>query len=119
MVLSLLGTLVVVAAVLLLAYVTTRFLALRLPGGGGRRGRTRRLTVVEQLAAGKDARLLLVRCQDRYLLLGVTPGGVTCLKEFSPQETAGWDQDSGEDGPTAAPPSFRDQLQALLERKKP
>lgn len=78
MVLSLLGTLVVVAAVLLLAYAATRFLALRLPGGGGRRGSTRRLTVVEQLAAGKDARLLLVRCQDRYLLLGVTPGGVTC-----------------------------------------
>ena len=117
--LSLIGTLAVLAVVLVLAYLTTRLVGTRLAGrvSGGSRGR--HLKVVEQISVGQESKLLLVRLEEHCLLLGVTQQGVTCLKELSPEEVAAWQE--GEDGETLLPgPSFREQLQQLLaQRKKP
>lgn len=117
--LSLIGTLAVLAVVLVLAYLTTRLVGTRLSGRVTGGGRGRHLTVVEQISLGKEAKLLLVRLEDHCLLLGVTQSGVTCLKELSQEEVAAWQE--GEDGETLLPgPSFRQQLEKLLaQRKKP
>ena len=117
--LSLAGTLAVLAVVLVLAYLTTRLVGTRLAGRVTGGGRGRHLTVVEQISVGKEAKLLLVKLEDHCLLLGVTQNGVTCLKELSQEEVAAWQE--GEDGETRLPgPSFREQLQQLLaQRKKP
>lgn len=117
--LSLVGTLAVLAVVLVLAYLTTRLVGTRLAGRVTGGGRGRHLTVVEQISVGKEAKLLLVKLEDHCLLLGVTQNGVTCLKELSQEEVAAWQE--GEDGETRLPgPSFREQLQQLLaQRKKP
>ena len=117
--LSLVGTLAVLAVVLMLAYLTTRLVGTRLAGRvtGGSRGR--HLKVVEQISVGKEAKLLLVKLEDHCLLLGVTQSGVTCLKELSQEEVAAWQE--GEDTDTPLPgQSFREQLQQILaQRKKP
>lgn len=117
-VLSLLGTLAVLAVVLVLAYLTTRFLAVHMPSGLRGGSRHRHLTVVEQVPVGKESKLLLVKFEDRYLLLGITQGGVTCLKELPEEEVAAWIDKDGQ-GEAPVPPSFREQLQRVLERKKP
>lgn len=113
-VIQLLGALAVVAAVLALAYLATRCIA----GGLGQPGvqlAGRHLVPIEQLSLGKDQKLLLVRLEERYLLLGVTPGGITCLKELSREETAAW---PGEEPSGRTPSPFQERLQSIWERAK-
>jgi flagellar biogenesis protein FliO len=44
------------------------------------------MEILSQLTLGRDQRLVLVRCGGRYLLLGVTQGGVETLLELSQEE---------------------------------
>lgn len=112
-VLQLLGALAVVAAVLALAYLVTRYVV----GGLGRTGvksNGRHLVPMEQLSLGRDQKLLLVRLEDRCLLLGVTPGGITCLKELTQEEMASW-QESDAGNPVSG---FQEQLRRIWDERK-
>ena len=113
-ILGLLWALFAVAAVLVLAYVFTKYVGGRLLLGGRYRGR--HITVLEQAAVGRDQRLLLVQVGEQIYLLGATPGGITCLKELTPEQTAGW---SGEDDPpTGEGMDFREAFRRVLEQRK-
>lgn len=111
--LTLLGMLLVVAAVLVLAYCVTRFLAGKaLPGVGRPAGRHMRLA--EQLALGREQRLAVVELGERYLLLGVSATGITLLGELTRAE---WEQCQSELPGSMRPPSFQEALKQALRQK--
>ena len=66
-----LWTICAILGVLVLAYLFTRYVAGRGQGGGPSRLGKRMLTILDQVAVGKDQRLLLVRAGETYYLLGV------------------------------------------------
>ncbi len=115
--LTLLGMLVCVAAVLALAYLTTRLLARRCTPGFGRTGRDDGFCVLRRLNVGRSEQLLLVRVQERCLLLGVTAAGITLLLELDPEQAAQWIHSDPASG-AAAPPSFAQALQKYWPKRK-
>ena len=78
-----LWTICAILGVLVLAYLFTRYVAGRGQGGGPSRLGKRMLTILDQVAVGKDQRLLLVRAGETYYFLGVTQGSITCLVKLS------------------------------------
>lgn len=111
---DLIWAILVVLAVLALAYVFTRFLVGR-TSGGTIRYRGRRITVLEQATVGKDQKLLLVQMGEQFYFLGSTPGGITCLEQVSPEESQRWKlEDEARSG--QQPPSFQEALRKVGER---
>lgn len=114
---SVLGMLIAIGLVLGLAYWFTRHVA----GTGGLAGFRaasggEHLQVLAQTAIGKDERLLVVLAGEHYLLLGVTPAGITKLAELTAGEADVWRRKDMT--PPPMPPSFRDALQSCLRKKK-
>ncbi len=113
---SLLGMLAMVVLVLFLAYWATKLIGQRgMPGWARGVDGTGKLQLLWQVNLGKNERLVLVRLNNRCLLLGVTGGGISLLKELNEEEAAGWLQKKGE---AAQQPSFVDILRDNLSRKK-
>lgn len=114
---SLLWVLVVTIVILALAYWFTRYVVGRL-AGGKLLGRQSRISVLEQISVGKEQRLMLVQMGDKVYLLGVTPGGITCLETLPADEVAGWT--AGGNIPDAPPSSmgFREALRSVMKQRK-
>ena len=93
-----------------LAYWFTRYIASR--GGFGTLNGGRQMEVLDQLTPDQDH--LLVRAGGRYLLLGVTPAGISLLAELTAEEAASWKmpQEAGEKM------SFSAAFEAVLKQKK-
>lgn len=111
--LTLLWMLAAVAAVLVMAYLATRWISTRGIGsvmGGGSGGD---FCVLRQIIVGRGERLMLVRLRERCLLLGVTAGGITLLLELEPEEAEEWLRPK----PNAVP-SFLDVLRENFKKKK-
>lgn len=116
-ILQLLWALLVIAVVLVLAYLFTRYGISHF--SGMIRPRRRRMTVVEQVPLGRDQRLVLVRMGDTLYLLGVTPGGVTRLEKLPASELDALDP------PAEHPPqdgtqgmSFGEALKKVMDQRK-
>ncbi len=114
--LTLIGMLVAVVAVLALAYFATRWVARRgLSGAGGSSvGSAEDFCILRQISVGRSERLLLVRLNGQCMLLGVTGGSITVLKELTPEESALWLKPKEPTGNN----SFWDVLKANLPKKK-
>lgn len=116
--LSLLWIFFCIVLIIGLAYWFTRFIGghSRLTGLGAPRGAAR-IQVLSRTILGKDQALTLVQVEQRFLLLGVTPGGITLLLEFTPEEAADWPS-------RGAPPeagqtmSFKKALQTVIKQKR-
>ena len=107
-VLSLLGMLLTVIAVLALAYWCTRWIGQRgMPGWARGAAGGEKLQLLWQVSLGK--------VHERCLLLGVTGGGISVLTELTEQEAAGWLQKTG-DPPQAS--SFLEILRENLPKRK-
>lgn len=78
---------IVVIGVLYLAYRVTRFIGERSQGGQ----LSGSLKVLERVSVGRDSSLMIVEVQGRYLLLGVTPGGIVKLEELDEYQASGAD----------------------------
>lgn len=117
-VLSLLWTLLVVVAVLALAYWFTRVVIGRSAGNGAIRFRGRRVTVLEQVAVGKDQKLLLVQVGEEIYFLGSTPGGISCLEQIPLEEAERWKQEDQAGQSAHQGLSFQEALKNVLERRK-
>ncbi|MBP1757805.1 MAG: fliO [Firmicutes bacterium] len=117
---TLLGMLLTLVAILVLAYISTRYVAkfklgklMRTKGGGGH------MQVLDQLAIGQDARLLLVTVGDRFLLLGHSASGISLLAELTAQEAERWLLELAQQTQaTKDAPSFRDSLLEVLKQRK-
>ncbi len=113
-VMTLLGALVVVIGVLVLAWWVTRLVASWGAGGfpGGARAGQGGLKLLGQLPLGRNERLVLVRCGEKCLLLGVTERSVTLLRELTAEEAAQWlAEEAGQ-----PPPSFLEALKKNLTK---
>ena len=113
--LSLLWMLVCVLAVIVLAWLFTRYMAGR---GGviGASGGSERFRVLARLSLGREQSAVLVKAGEKYLLLGVTASEITLLKELTPEEAEAV-YALPPDQPL--PPSFGEALRAVLKQKKP
>ncbi len=112
--LSLLWTLLVTCVMLALAYWFTRHIVGRMSPSGMSRGRN--LEVMEQVAMGKEQRLMLVRVGKRVYILASTPNGITNLGELSEEEAAQLAQSEGEN--QSLPDGFTQTLRRVLEQRK-
>ena len=114
--LSLAWMLVCVAVIIVLAYLFTKYAVGR--GGGflGAGGGTDRFKVLCRLSLGRDQAAVLVQAGEKYLLLGVTPAGITVLAELTREEAeALYPRPDHQQ----RPPSFGEALRAVLKQKKP
>lgn len=117
---TLLGMLLTLVAILVLAYLSTRYVAkfklgkLAHARGGGQ------MRILDQLTIGQDARLLVVEVGARFLLLSHSASGISLLAELTDQEAERWLLElSQQIQAQQDAPSFRDSfLEALKQRKK-
>lgn len=77
-ILQMLVILLAIAAVFFLAWFVTRIVA----QNGSFNGRGRYFTVLEKFPVTKDSYIMLLKSFDKLLLIGVTSGGMTVLKEL-------------------------------------
>ena len=97
--------LVVLILVLVLAYYTTRIL-----GRGMRlKQRTGGMEVLDQMTVGRDSFLVVVKVQEKILLLGVSPSGIEKLDKLDSYEKM---------EPAEAPPDFAVLSSQLKARRR-
>ena len=83
--LKILFYLIVLIAVLVLAYYTTRMLG----RGMGRTRGTGGMEILDQMALGRDSYLLVVNVQERIFLIGVSPGRISKVEELESYDKKG------------------------------
>ena len=101
--------LVVLILVLVLAYYTTRILGRGIYG----KQESKHMQVLDRMAVGRDSYLLVVRIQDRILLMGVSPSGIVRLEELDTYDK----KNPAEDPPDFAG-VFREQIKSCLGREE-
>lgn len=117
---TLLGMLAAVVAILLLAWLFTRYLAGRAPGiARFSRSSDGQLQLLERLVLGREQYLALVRTGECILLLGVTGSQITLLRELSAEEASTWMAHTTPPcGETGAPMPFQDALREVWKQRK-
>lgn len=114
---SLIWLLICVLVVVVLAYLFTRYVAGRGGGMAGLSGASERFKVLSRLSLGREQGIMLVKAGEKFLLLGVTPAGITLLKELTQEEADAICPPPDPDLPP--PPSFGEALRTVLKQKKP
>ena len=77
-ILQMIGILFAIVLVFFLAWLLTRAVALN----GSFNGKAKHFTVLEKFPVGKDSYIMLIKSFGKLLLVGVTAGGMTVLREF-------------------------------------
>lgn len=113
-VLSLVGTLAAVCAILALAYLFTRYVVGRTALPRGLRGR--HITILEQVPVGRDQKLLLVQVGERVYLLGASQGSVTYLRTVPEEEADRWRTEAAES--PVPEMSFQEALRNVIRQRK-
>ena len=116
-ILSLLWLLICVLAIVVLAYLFTKYVAGRSGGFPGTGSGMDRFKVLARLSLGREQSLALVQAGERWLLLGVTSTGISLVAELSEEEAQALTARSDPGQP--APPSFGEALRTVLKQKKP
>ena len=114
---SLIWLLICVLVVVVLAYLFTRYVAGRGGGMAGLSGASDRFKVLSRLSLGREQGVMLVKAGEKFLLLGVTPSGITLLKELTQEEADAVCPPPHPNLPP--PPSFGEALRTVLKQKKP
>lgn len=114
---TLIWLLICVLVVVVLAYLFTRYVAGRGGGMAGLSGASERFKVLSRLSLGREQGVMLVKAGEKFLLLGVTPAGITLLKELTQEEADAICPPPDPDLPP--PPSFGEALRTVLKQKKP
>ena len=114
---SLLGMLVLIAAILFLAWWATKQIAQR-PGLQGFGGRLPNgdISILAQISLGREQRLVVVECTARYFLLGVTEHNISMLSELSEEDVQRWKQEAEENSAMGSRQSFSALLQNKMRR---
>ncbi len=99
----------ILVLILALAYMSTRFLAMR--SGSVQPGR--HIQILEQQMLGRDQKLALARVGERWFLLGIAPSGVSLVAEFTAEEAASWQAEALENRP-----SFWEAVVKVMDQKK-
>ncbi len=106
--LGFLQALLVLAFVIALVFATGWVMRRIMPQSGGRGG----LRVISSIAVGTRERVVVVRCQDQILTLGVAPGRVNLL-----QASPAGAEAAAADTEAPAAPRFLDRLRQLTRNE--
>ncbi len=87
---SALGMLFTTVLILVLAYVTSRWIAAHGAPGAGLNGGGENFRVLSRIGVGRNASLLVFYARGRCMLLGVTEQNITLLKEWEGEEAEAW-----------------------------
>lgn len=93
---SALGMLFMTVLILVLAYLTSRWIASHGDSWAGGYG-GEQFRVLNRIGVGRGASLLVLYVRGRCLLLGVTEHNVTLLKEWDGEDAAAWLSDAPAD----------------------
>ncbi len=74
------------------------------------------IKVLARTAVGKDQNLILVQVEQRYLLLGAAPGGISALAEFSQAEAEGWSKEQEESG-NGSQTNFERMFRSVIKKR--
>lgn len=110
---SILGMLFIVVIVLLAAYFCTRYLAKHTPGAFQKKGRTKKIILLDQLTVGNNQRILLVQVGSRYILLGTGASGLSLLLELTDEEIELWKSED-----TSGTSGFSNAIMSAIQEKK-
>ncbi len=81
-ILSAVVTLIIVIIILLLTYFATRYIA----GISSASKSTRNITIIEKVPIGQDKSIVIAKVGEKYMLLGITTGGISKLCELAEDE---------------------------------
>ncbi len=76
------GALVALALVLFLAWWVLRWVNKRVPGMGAAGGANRLIKVLDRVSVGKNSTVVLMRVEDKVLLVAVSEHAIEKLQEF-------------------------------------
>ena len=116
-VLQVLWALLVIVAVLVLAYGCTRWMAGRAAGEGWSPASGGRITVLEKVPVGKDQKLLLVKLGEAYYFLGAASNGITCLGQVPAEEAQSWEAERREKKAGTPAMGFEQALRKVLRQR--
>lgn len=117
-VLQLIWALVVVAAVLVLAWLFTRFVAGRMSGGAPLGlSKDKPVKLLAQLPVGREQRVLLVQVGEQCYLLGAAQGGVTLLDKLSLEEAENLRRLAAPAAEPGEKMGFQEALKKVLEQR--
>jgi flagellar protein FliO/FliZ len=80
--LSIAGAILMIVAIVVLAFYSTRWLGKRMGGSTA----SRYLSVVDRIPLGQDKYIAIVRVGEKNLLIGVSQGSVTNLGELNEED---------------------------------
>lgn len=81
-VLRIIGALFSLAVVLFLAYAVLRWMNKRVPGLNGPVGNQRLIEVLDRVSAGRNSNIMLLRVQDKVILVAMSENSIEKLQEF-------------------------------------
>ncbi len=112
---SLISSLLIIVAILFLAYLFTKYVAGRLYSGQSSY-RSKRMKVLETINTGKDQKLMLVQMGENIYFLGLSQGNVTCIERVSQEQAKKWTQEDNEKYSQLPETSFSDTLKKVAEQ---
>lgn len=110
-VIQLTGTFLAVVLVLFLSWYLTRKLG-RYTGQFGRSNGN--LQIIDRISLGQNEALALVRAGDRFLLIGISHAGISCLCELDKGTVSNLQETAAD----ASGTDFKELLQQLTKGKK-
>lgn len=83
-ILKLLFYIIVLVLILILAYLTTRAVGRSAAAGG--RSSSKNIRILEKAAVSRDSFLAIVEVQGRFMLVGVSPSGMSKISDLDSYE---------------------------------
>ena len=111
-IMSAIGSLVVVILVIVLAFVTSRWYARKISGGGFSGG-GRHIKVIDRIGLGQAASLTIVKVGETYYFVGVSDRNIQLLCELPDYERF-----IGEASPPGSPEPFAAMLRSFIDKTK-
>lgn len=111
------GTLIIIVAILFLTYICTKYIGNRMNAGGyGYAGqKARYISLMDRMMVGQESSVALVKISGRVFLLGITGDNVNLLMELKEDELTEIPAPvNGNYTGTA----FKDVIERLKDRKK-
>lgn len=110
-----LGTLLIIIAILFLTYIVTKYLGNRMGAGRYAGGSSHYLGLVDRMFLGQDTSVALVRVSGRIFLVGITSDNINLLTEIREEELT---EVSVPEVENTAGAAFKDMFERLKDRKK-
>ncbi len=81
-ILSAIGTLVMVIAILVLTYVATKYIG----KAGKYKSKSKYIRMVDQIFMGQDKSIAIIKVGKQHMLVGITSGQISLIKEVKEEE---------------------------------